>query len=195
MFMACVAHGHCVHVCSARELTVRVAWGRRWCCVQLLYSSPFGGALVIVSDKNNRLVGTSDAFPETLELPAGTYTVRVQVKHDRIELLERMKTLPLTVKRKLSSDVRAAAGLVPRSIGEWGPQPNVVFLCGCVCCLPDLPKGLQDTRRRCHRRASASPAACGARHVSSRVLRRRPQAEAAQGREAWRGAHWYRDVL
>ena len=103
--------------------------------MQLLYSSPFGGALVIVSDKNNRLVGTSDAFPETLELPAGTYTVRVQVKHDRIELLERMKTLPLTVKRKLSSDVRAAAGLVPRSIGEWGASTERCFSL-LLCVLP-----------------------------------------------------------
>jgi len=71
----------------------------------LLYSSPFGSALVVISDAHNRLVGTADAFYEKIKLPAGTFTVRLQVKHENAALLEGMKTTALSVQQKLGSEV------------------------------------------------------------------------------------------
>lgn len=71
----------------------------------MLYESPFASQLLVISDSNKRLVGTSDAFPETVSLGAGTFTVRAQVKHTSLSLLNGLKNMPLVLEHKLSKPV------------------------------------------------------------------------------------------
>lgn len=72
----------------------------------MLYESPYDAQFIIVSDSWKRSVGYSDAFPESLKLGKGTFTVRLQVRHDSSDALDLLKGLPLVLKRKLASEVR-----------------------------------------------------------------------------------------
>ena len=78
-----------------------VAW-----CLQVLYESPYDAQFIIVSDSWKRSVGYSDAFPESLKLGKGAFTVRLQVRHDSSDALDSLKGLPLVLKRRLASEVR-----------------------------------------------------------------------------------------
>ena len=46
----------------------------------MLYESAFDAQFVIISNANKRTVGASDAYPETIKLAKGTYTIRLQVR-------------------------------------------------------------------------------------------------------------------
>lgn len=54
----------------------------------VLYESPWDASLVSVANEDGRVVGTSEAFPESLSLPKGDLTVTVQVRHDDAGKLE-----------------------------------------------------------------------------------------------------------
>ena len=73
---------------------------------QVLYESRFDAQFIIVSDCYKRSVGYSDAFPATLKLDKGSYTLRLQIRHDSVALLESLKGLAITLERKLASSVR-----------------------------------------------------------------------------------------
>lgn len=71
-----------------------------------LYESPWSAMLLLVHDEQRRLVGTSDAFPSTLKLAAGTYTARLQVRHTDAKVLNTMRSTTLRLKRPLSKPVK-----------------------------------------------------------------------------------------
>ena len=79
------------------------------CCAQVLYESRFDACFIIVQDTFKRAVVYSDAFPATIKLEKGAYTIRLQVRHDNPALLEALKAMPLTLERKLASSVRKAS--------------------------------------------------------------------------------------
>ena len=71
--------------------------------LQLLYESPFEGQLVVILNDRRRRVGVSDAFPETIKLDKGVYTVEVQVRHGKFEVLDKLRSMCLVVKLSMSA--------------------------------------------------------------------------------------------
>ncbi|KAF9174357.1 tripeptidyl-peptidase II Tpp2 [Mortierella sp. AD011] len=59
----------------------------------LLYDSPHE-VLIIVSDVNNKVVGYGDVYIKKFKLPKGDYNLRLQLRHESEELLEKYRHLP-----------------------------------------------------------------------------------------------------
>ena len=57
----------------------------------VLYESVYESQLFMVFDASKRLLGSGDAWPKDLTLKRGRYTTRIQVRHDDIAMLERLK--------------------------------------------------------------------------------------------------------
>lgn len=74
-----------------------------------LYESAFESQLLLVYDSNKRFLGCTDAWPTPLKLKKGDYVVRLQVRHEDLALLQRMKSMPLAVDRKLEKPVSLKA--------------------------------------------------------------------------------------
>jgi hypothetical protein len=118
----------CSYNCSSTLLQIGV-----------LYESVFGSQFWMIFDANKNYVGSGDAFPGNIRihycryfdndsiicvdgvtLPKGKYTIRLQVKHDRVALLEGLKDMLIVVDTKLSKSVSipvCVASAVSTSIG------------------------------------------------------------------------------
>ncbi|KAK3818533.1 MAG: subtilase family-domain-containing protein [Benniella sp.] len=59
----------------------------------LLYDSPLE-VLIIISDLNNKVVGYGDVYLKWIKLPKGEYNLRLQLRHESEELLEKFRHLP-----------------------------------------------------------------------------------------------------
>ncbi|KAG0356592.1 subtilase family-domain-containing protein [Gamsiella multidivaricata] len=59
----------------------------------LLYDSPVE-VLLIVSDVNNKVVGYGDVYIHKFKLPKGDYSLRLQIRHENEETLEKFRHLP-----------------------------------------------------------------------------------------------------
>ncbi|KAF9309806.1 tripeptidyl-peptidase II Tpp2, partial [Linnemannia elongata] len=59
----------------------------------LLYDSPLE-MFLIVSDVNNKVVGFGDVYVKKFKLPKGDYTLRLQLRHESEETLEKLRHLP-----------------------------------------------------------------------------------------------------
>ncbi len=116
---------------------------------QVLYESRFDAQFIIISDGFKRSVGYSDAFPANIKLEKGSYTLRLQVRHDSVAVLEPLKGMALTLERKLASSVlfacywhrRASLSFVPALFHIDVSRP--VFLrCCCHKHFPGLSRTL-----------------------------------------------------
>jgi len=67
----------------------------------LLYESPYESQLCMVFDSNKRFVGASDAFTEKIKLKKGEYVFRMQVRHDEVEKLEKLKNMILMLEHSI----------------------------------------------------------------------------------------------
>ncbi|KAG0233916.1 subtilase family-domain-containing protein [Mortierella sp. GBAus27b] len=59
----------------------------------LLYDSPLE-VLIIISDTNNKVVGYGDVYLKWTKLPKGDYNLRLQIRHESEETLEKLRHLP-----------------------------------------------------------------------------------------------------
>ena len=67
-----------------------------------LYESVYEAQLFLLFDHGNKYIGTSDAWPEAFKkLKKGSYTARLHVRHDDVTLLEKLKTLPISIDKTL----------------------------------------------------------------------------------------------
>jgi tripeptidyl-peptidase II len=72
----------------------------------LLYDSPFESQMWMVFDSNKQLMGTGDALHEyPVSLPKGKYTLRLSVRHDKRDALDKLKNLVVSVDFGLAKDV------------------------------------------------------------------------------------------
>lgn len=71
----------------------------------VLYESEFDSQLWMCFDANKKLISCGDAYSGTnfTKLPKGDYTIRVQVRHEKKELLEKVNEATLTVSFKLAA--------------------------------------------------------------------------------------------
>ena len=57
----------------------------------VLYESCYESQFFMVFDASKRLIGSGDAWPKELSVKRGKYTTRIQVRHDEVSMLERLK--------------------------------------------------------------------------------------------------------
>lgn len=70
----------------------------------LLYDSPYEAQLIMVYDADKTLVKTVDFNPEWFALPTkGTYTIRMQLRHEDVSVLEKWKNLTIQLERQLGA--------------------------------------------------------------------------------------------
>jgi tripeptidyl-peptidase-2 len=71
----------------------------------LLYDSPYESQLIMVYDNNKVLVETVDYNPEWITLPTkGTWTIRMQLRHEDVAVLEKLKNVPINIERQVAKD-------------------------------------------------------------------------------------------
>lgn len=77
----------------------------------VLYESAYESQLWMLYDHNKQLMGCGDAYSNkySLKLDKGDYIIRLHVRHERPDLLEKLTDLPLTVLTKLPQEVSASA--------------------------------------------------------------------------------------
>ncbi|ORZ30707.1 subtilase family-domain-containing protein [Catenaria anguillulae PL171] len=64
----------------------------------VLYDFPCDAYLVLIHDAAGRLIATHDMYAKSIKLEkGGEYTIRTQIRHDAIGVLEKLKDLPLAV--------------------------------------------------------------------------------------------------
>lgn len=69
----------------------------------LLYESPYESQLILVYDANKVLISAVDFSPEWITLAQkGTYTFRLQLRHDDVSALEKLKTTTVQLERQLA---------------------------------------------------------------------------------------------
>eukprot|EP00943_MAST-04B_sp_MAST-4B-sp1_P009305 g9305.t1 len=71
----------------------------------LLYEAGFGSQLYTIYDSNNRLIGTGDAFEETITCPKGKMTVKFLLRHDDRSKLEPYQNMILCIERDLEKNI------------------------------------------------------------------------------------------
>jgi len=74
---------------------------------EVLYESQLESQLWMLYDSNKRFVGCGDAYPSkwSIKLEKGDYTAKVNVRHEKKDVLDKFTDTPLLVSSKLSSPV------------------------------------------------------------------------------------------
>ena len=70
-----------------------------------LYDSAYESQLMMLFDGDKKYLGVADAWPDEIKVPKGNVTVRMQVRHDKPEMLEKLKETPIWIERKLEKDL------------------------------------------------------------------------------------------
>ena len=73
----------------------------------VLYESPYESQLWMMFDTNKQLIAAGDAYCSkySVKLDKGEYTIRLHIRHERSDLLEKFLELPMTIIIKLLQDV------------------------------------------------------------------------------------------
>ncbi|XP_047329580.1 tripeptidyl-peptidase 2 isoform X2 [Impatiens glandulifera] len=69
-----------------------------------IYDNKFESQFYMISDANKRVYAMGDVYPESRKLPKGEYTLQVYLRHDNVQLLEKMKQLVLFIEKKLEKE-------------------------------------------------------------------------------------------
>ncbi|RYQ94046.1 hypothetical protein Ahy_B09g100248 isoform A [Arachis hypogaea] len=64
-----------------------------------IYDTKFESQFYMISDSNKRVYSSGDAYPNSKKLPKGEYNVRLYVRHENLQILEKMKQLVLFIER------------------------------------------------------------------------------------------------
>lgn len=72
---------------------------------RLVYDGVLDGQMLVVCDGNKRVAGWGDLYPESLKLKAGSYTIRVALKHTDAATLDRLRHVPLLVEVKIDNAI------------------------------------------------------------------------------------------
>ncbi|XP_022914704.1 tripeptidyl-peptidase 2 isoform X2 [Onthophagus taurus] len=73
----------------------------------VLYESEFESQLWMLYDNNKQYLGSGDAYPSkyTIKLSKGDYVIKMHIRHDKKEYLEKLSETPLLLNQKLSANI------------------------------------------------------------------------------------------
>ncbi|VEN44644.1 unnamed protein product [Callosobruchus maculatus] len=73
----------------------------------MLYESEYESQFWLLYDSNKQLMGCGDAYPSKylVKLEKGDYSIRLQVRHDKKEYLEKVNEAPLLLNQKLNTTI------------------------------------------------------------------------------------------
>lgn len=71
----------------------------------VLYESDLHGQFYMIFDNKKKLIATGDAWPKKCKIVKGKYTVRMQVRSEKVSSLEKLVSLPLVLVRHLKNSV------------------------------------------------------------------------------------------
>eukprot|EP00929_Paragymnodinium_shiwhaense_P110790 TRINITY_DN7800_c0_g1_i1.p1 TRINITY_DN7800_c0_g1~~TRINITY_DN7800_c0_g1_i1.p1 ORF type:complete len:1265 (+),score=358.68 TRINITY_DN7800_c0_g1_i1:256-4050(+) len=74
-----------------------------------LYESVLEAQLILIYDHGKKRVGCVDAWPQATKLKKGEYVARLQVRHDDVALLEKLKGYPLCIDKALAKAITVKA--------------------------------------------------------------------------------------
>lgn len=66
-----------------------------------IYDTKFESQFYMISDSNKRVYSSGDAYPNSTKLPKGEYSLQLYVRHEDLQILEKMKHLVLFIERNL----------------------------------------------------------------------------------------------
>ncbi|GAU32394.1 hypothetical protein TSUD_44370 [Trifolium subterraneum] len=66
-----------------------------------IYDTKFESQFYMISDSNKRIYSSGDAYPTSTKLPKGEYNLQLYVRHENLQILEKMKHLVLFIERTL----------------------------------------------------------------------------------------------
>ncbi|MBA0831085.1 hypothetical protein Goarm_015575, partial [Gossypium armourianum] len=66
-----------------------------------IYDTKFESQSYMISDTNKRVYAMGDCYPASSQLPKGEYSLRLYLRHDNVQYLEKMKQLVLFLERNL----------------------------------------------------------------------------------------------
>ncbi|XP_045813598.1 tripeptidyl-peptidase 2-like isoform X2 [Trifolium pratense] len=66
-----------------------------------IYDTKFESQFYMISDSNKRIYSSGDAYPSSTKLPKGEYNLQLYIRHENLQILEKMKHLVLFIERNL----------------------------------------------------------------------------------------------
>ncbi|GAB2222014.1 hypothetical protein Drorol1_Dr00013211 [Drosera rotundifolia] len=66
-----------------------------------VYDTKFESQFYMISDSNKRILAKGDVYPKSTKLPKGELTLQLYLRHDNLQLLEKMKSLVVFIERTL----------------------------------------------------------------------------------------------
>ncbi|XP_057527935.1 tripeptidyl-peptidase 2 isoform X1 [Amaranthus tricolor] len=68
-----------------------------------VYDTKFESQLYMISDANKRIYALGDVYPKAAKVPKGDWTLQLYLRHDNVQLLEKMKTLVIFIEKTLEN--------------------------------------------------------------------------------------------
>ncbi|KAM7273027.1 hypothetical protein ACFE04_027691 [Oxalis oulophora] len=66
-----------------------------------IYDTKFESQMYMISDTNKRVYLVGDVYPSSSKLPKGEYSLQLFLRHDNMQILEKMKQLVIFIEKKL----------------------------------------------------------------------------------------------
>ncbi|CAE6185616.1 unnamed protein product [Arabidopsis arenosa] len=66
-----------------------------------IYDTKFESQFYMISDANKRVYAMGDVYPESSKLPKGEYKLQLYLRHENVQLLEKLKQLILFIERNM----------------------------------------------------------------------------------------------
>ncbi|KMT16382.1 hypothetical protein BVRB_3g055270 [Beta vulgaris subsp. vulgaris] len=68
-----------------------------------VYDTKFESQFYTISDANKRLYACGDVYPKAASVPKGEFTLQLYLRHDNMQILEKMKTLVIFIEKSLEA--------------------------------------------------------------------------------------------
>jgi tripeptidyl-peptidase-2 len=72
---------------------------------RFVYDSEIEAQMSFTRDENKQLLGVGDIYPDAITLKKGEYTVQLALRHEDPAVLEKLRTLPMLIERKLENAI------------------------------------------------------------------------------------------
>ncbi|GAX82749.1 hypothetical protein CEUSTIGMA_g10175.t1 [Chlamydomonas eustigma] len=93
-----------------------------------VYDGALEAQMTMIYDSHKRLIQVGDVYPEYTQLKKGDYTVRLMLRHDSQDMLDKLTNLPLVVRRRLESAVQLPVYTSKREAMSGGAPMSSEFL-------------------------------------------------------------------